>query len=164
MSSSDYIQKVFSADEIASSTDLGQSSTQDSNRNQVEIFIASEAISAGDLVSLDLAKANNGLRLLCVKVADGTDACPVGVAVAAAAADAKVEVVIKGIVEEAKTKGDVVNIAVGDALIVNTAGKLHAQAVDEGGSANFNLKPSVAVALEATTADGTSRVYIMKNF
>ena len=164
MSSSDYIQKIFAADEIASSVDLGQSSTQDSNRNQVEIFVASEAIAAGALVSLDLAKANNGLRLLSVKEADGTDACPVGVAVTAALSGAKVEVVIKGIVEEAKTKGDVVNIAVGDALIVNTGGKLHAQAVNEGGAATFNLKPTVAVALEATTADGTSRVYVMKNF
>ncbi len=52
MSSSDYIQKVFAADEIASSVDLGQDSTQDSNRNQVEIFVASEAIAAGALVSL----------------------------------------------------------------------------------------------------------------
>ena len=101
---------------------------------------------------------------MCVKEADGTDACPVGVAVTAAVSGAKVEVVIKGIVEEAKTKGDVISIAVGDALIVNTGGKLHAQAVDEGGAATFNLKPTVAVALEATTADGTSRVYVMKNF
>ena len=164
MSSSDYIQKVFSADEIASSTDLGQSSTQDSNRNQIEIFVASEAISAGDLVSLDLAKANNGLRLLCVKVADATDACPVGVAVAAAAENDKVEVTIKGIVEEAKVKADVVNVAVGDGLYCNTAGKLHAEKVAEGGSATFNTKVAAAVALEASSADGTSRVYIIKNF
>lgn len=165
MSSSDYIQKTYAADEIASSTDLGQSSTQDSNRNQVEIFVASETIAAGAAVSLDLAKTNNGLRLLAVKEADATDCVPVGICVDGAAAGEKVEVVIKGIVEEAKVKADSTNVAVGAALYFSSAaGKLSAQPIDEGGSGTFNLKAPCAVAIEASSADGTSRVYVLKNF
>ena len=154
MASSTYIQKLFANDELGGS--LGEDSVQDSNRNQVEIFLAGEAISAGAAVSLDLSQATNGEKLFVIKEADSTDACPIGVAVNAIASGDKGEVVIKGIVEEALTKGDVANIAVGDALSANTAdGKLEKAAAAE---------LHVAVALEATTADGTSRVYVVKNF
>ena len=165
MSSSDYIQKTYAADEIASSTDLGQSSTQDSNRNQVEIFVAGETIAAGAAVSLDLSKANNGLRLLVIKELDATDACPVGICVDGAASGEKVEVVVKGIVESALVDGSSTNVAVGDALYFGSAaGKLEAQPIDEGASATFNLKAPCAVAIEATSADAASRVYVIKNF
>jgi hypothetical protein len=156
MASSNYIQKIFAADEVAGSVDLGEGSTQDSNRNQVEIFLASEAITAGALVSLDLSQTTNGEKLFIIAEADATDACPVGVAVSAIAANAKGEVVIKGIVEEALTNGSATPIVVGDALTFSADGKLVKKA-----AAN---EPECAVALEAQAADGTSRVYVLKRF
>lgn len=154
MASSNYIQKIFSADELGGS--LGEDSVQDSNRNNVEIFLAGETITAGALVSLDLSQSTNGEKLFVIKEADATDACPIGVCVDGAAQDAKCEVVIKGIVEEALTDGDPTAIAVGDALTLSVDGKLVKKA-----AAN---SPECAVALEAQAADGTSRVYIVKRF
>lgn len=155
MASSNYIQKIFAADEVAGSVDLGQGSTQDSNKNQVEIFLASEAITAGALVSLDLSQTTNGEKLFIIALADATDACPVGVAVNAIAEGAKGEVVIKGIVEEALVNGTA-PVAVGDALTLSTDGKLIKKTAAE--------EPQCAIALEASSSDATSRVFVCKNF
>ena len=139
-----------------------------SNRRQSETFIASAAIAAGAVVSLDLSKSDNGDKALYVREAKSDDAnaaCPIGVAVNDADAAENVEIIIRGVVEEAKVKGDVVNVAVGDALVATgVLGKLHATAVAEGGAANFKLKAPVAIALEAISSDATARVFVVCNF
>lgn len=139
-----------------------------SNRRQSETFIASAAIAAGAVVSLDLSKSDNGDKALYVREAKSDDAnaaCPIGVAVNDAETAETVEIIIRGVVEEAKVKGDVTNVAVGDALVATgVLGKLHAIPIDEGGSAAFNLQAPVAIALEATSADATSRVFVVCNF
>jgi len=153
MASSTYIQKIYANDELGSS--VGEDSTQDSNRNQVEIFLAGENISAGALVSLDLSQATNGEKLFVIKEADGTDACPIGVAAVAISNGAKGEVVLKGIVEEAKVNGTVA-VAVGDVLTLSSAGKLVKKTAAE--------EPQCAIALEASSSDATSRVFVCKVF
>ena len=129
MATSTLIQKLFGADEIASSDDLGQSSTAVSNRQQTETFHCSEAITAGAAVALDVSQANNGLRSLVVAEADATDYVIVGVYTGGdnaddAEADTDIEVVIRGIVEEALVDGSGSAITAGDALFVGVDGKL----------------------------------------
>lgn len=169
MATSTLIQKLFGADEIASSDDLGQSSTQVSNRQQIEKFHCSEAITAGAAVALDVSQANNGLRSLVVAEADSTDYVIVGIYTggedaADAEADTDIDVVIRGIVEEALVDGSASSITAGDALFVGANGKLVSQEVDEDGSADFFLKAPAAIAMEDSTADETARVYVIKNF
>ena len=144
-----------------------------SNRRQSETFIASAAIAAGAVVSLDLSKSDNGDKALYVREAksdDATAACPIGVAVNDAEAAENVEIIIRGVVEEAKVKGDVVNVAVGDALVATgVLGKLHAQrfliASDGAGAVTFlNSRAPVAIALEAISSDATARVFVVCNF
>ena len=160
MATNTLIQKLFAVDEIG----VGESDNGVSNRRQIETYRATAAIAAGDAVAFDLTQTSNGLRAMCIKPANtGTTGSEIaiGVAESAIAVDAFGDVVLKGIVEEAKTKGDVVNIAVGDVLAATGAdGKLHAYAVDEGGAATFNLASYTAIALEAQTGDSTSRVLV----
>jgi hypothetical protein len=104
-----------------------------SNRRVEEIFIASSTISVGQWVALDLTVANSdGDKSLKVVPADGnaaagagitsTASVVVGVALTAAAAGGKVEVVTRGMVEASVTESGA-GINVGDALqISNTAG------------------------------------------
>lgn len=165
MATNTLIQKLFGADESG----VGEDSNAVSNRIQIEKFRCSEAITAGAAVSLDLSQSSNGERAMVVAMADGTDACAVGVYTGGAdAIDSTsgdyIDVVIKGIVEEALVDGSGTNIAVGDALYISSAGKLVAQEIDEGGAATLNLKAPVAIALEASTADETARVYVISNF
>jgi hypothetical protein len=170
MATNTLIQKLFAADEIASSTDLGQSSVQDSNRQCVERFHCSEVITAGATVALDLSQSSNGLRALVVAEADSADCIPVGIytggdAAADSVADTDIDVVIRGFVEEALVNGNTSNVDVGDALFLSANGILVNQRINEGGSGDFNLKSPVAIACETVTADGgTARVFVLKNY
>jgi len=162
MATNTLIQKLFGADESG----VGEDSNAVSNRVQHETFRAGEAISAGACVSMDVSASSNGERAMIVFEADSTDAVPVGVydGSADAAEGDYIRVCIKGIVEEALVNGSGTTVAVGDALYISSAGKLAAQEIDEGGAATLNLKPPVAIAMEASSSDGTSRVLVIKNF
>lgn len=167
MATNTLIQKLFANDESG----VGEDVIGSSDRRVIERFRASEVITAGATVSLDLSQTSNAEKSFIVALADGTDACPVGVFDASAdsgdpATDGTiyVDIVTRGIVEEALVDGSGTNVAVGDALFISSAGKLVAQAVDEGGAATFNLQAPVAIALEAQNADGTSRVYVISQF
>jgi len=164
MATNTLIQKLFGADESG----VGEDSNAVSNRVQHETFRAGEAITAGACVSLDVSASTNGERALIVFEADTADAVPVGVYdsdVDAAAGD-YIRVCVKGIVEEALTDGSGdTAIAVGDALIIGGAdGKLVPKIIDVSLAADYNLKPTVAIAMEASSADATSRVLVIKNF
>ena len=95
-----------------------------SNRRQVERFIASSAISAGDIVALDISKTADGDKSLFVVQADtgdGLTTLTIGVALEDAAANEDLNVVIRGFVKDANvaTGG-----AIGDRIVgSNTAGR-----------------------------------------
>lgn len=186
MATNTLIQKLFASDE----TGVGEDSNAVSNRQQIEKFRATEAITAGATVSLDVSQTSNGLRGLCVAEADGTDYVPVGVyqgynsmdeaAVIAgtktpqdAASGDFIDIVLRGIVEKALTKGNVVNIAAGDRLTMSTDGKLvkvdsfRTDLGDGTGTTTGAVAQSphvVAIAMEAQTGDNSSRVFVLKSW
>tara|TARA_R110002110_G_scaffold83646_2_gene217210 strand:+ start:3828 stop:4340 length:513 start_codon:yes stop_codon:yes gene_type:complete len=170
MATNTLIQKLFAVDEVG----VGEESTLDSNRQQIETFRCGEAIAAGATVSLDVSQASNGLRAMCVSEADAADYIPVGIAVSAGAIDSFIEITIRGIVEEAKVKGDVVTVAAGDRLVIGTAGKLEKapsyrsdQKEGNGGAgigAVTQQNLIVAIAMEAQAGDATSRVFVLNNY
>ena len=169
MATNTLIQKLFAVDEVG----VGEDSTLDSNRQQLEMFRCGEAISAGACVSLDLSQTSNGLRAMCVAEADAADYIPVGIAVSAGAIDSFIEITLRGIVEEALTKGDVVGITAGDALVISSAGKLEkapSYRTDLGDGTGTTAgavliqQTIVAIAMEAQAADATSRVFVLNNY
>jgi predicted RecA/RadA family phage recombinase len=131
MATSSLIQYLEGTDAAGTTLGLGPS-----NRRVEEVFIASSAIAVGQWVALDLTVAlSDGDKSLKVAPADGNggaaagppaitslNSVVVGVAISAAAAGARVEVVTRGMVEASVTESGA-GIAVGDALqISNTAG------------------------------------------
>ena len=96
-----------------------------SNRRQVERFIASAAIAAGDVVCLDISKTADGDKSLFVTKANtgaGATTLTIGIALdAATAANDEINVVVRGFVKDANvaTGG-----AIGDRIVgSNTAGR-----------------------------------------
>jgi hypothetical protein len=125
------------------------------SRRSVQTFIASAAIAARDAVAYDFSQSVDGDKALYVLKSDtgtATSKCFAGVSLDTAAAGEKVRVVVRGIVE--------VNVdgstAAGSILQVgSTAGRLDIRtvAINEGGSATFNLFDIAAHATEADTAN-----------
>jgi hypothetical protein len=128
-----------------------------SNRFQVETFLASAAIAADAIVSLDLAQTSDVDKALYVITAasgTATRTCVVGAATeSAAAAGAKVKVLTKGLYTVA-VDGSGTAVAAGDGLCLS-GGKL--VKVTSG-------KPVFAVACEAVTTDTTALVYFPPRF
>ncbi len=127
------------------------------NRRQVETFIASEDIVAGDALSLDLAQAADGDKAIHVMKADtGTQAkrCGVGIALRDAAAGDTVDVCIGGMAE-AKVKA---GTGVGESLSIfnTTAGVLEPYQ-------NTFEDPILAIA-GAAEAGGKAIVFVIKQF
>jgi hypothetical protein len=172
MATNTLIQKLFAVDE----TGVGEDSTNDSNRQQIETFRCTEVISAGATVSLDLSQANNGLKALCVQEADATDYIPFGIY--ASDSDSAigdfVDITIRGIVEEALTDGSGTAIVAGDRLVVSTSGKLvqapsyRSDQKEGNGGAGIGAVTQqnliVAIAMEAQASDATSRVFVLNNY
>ena len=129
MATSDLIQKLYASDESG----VGEDGVTMSNRRRIERFRVSEQITAGATVSLDVSQSDNGQRAMVVALADASDYIPVGVfdsdddsanPADADVGDVFINVVTRGIVEEALTDGSGTAIAAGDRLTVDTAGKL----------------------------------------
>ena len=97
MATNTLIQKLYGKDESG----VGEGEASQSNRRQIETFIASAAIVAGDAVAFDLSQTSDGLKTMRVLKADtdaATSKCFVGVALEAAAAEGdRVDVCIAGI-------------------------------------------------------------------
>ena len=172
MATNTLIQKLFGSDE----TGVGEDSNAVSNRIVTEKFLASEAISAGATVSLDVSQSSNGQRAMIVAEADASDYVPVGIyagSVDAASGD-YIDVILRGIVEEALVDGSGTAITAGDRLYVSTAGKLvkapsyrSDQKEGSGGAGAGAVTQQVhvvAIALEASSSDASSRVFVLKNF
>jgi len=126
----------------------------DSNRRQIETFIAADAINQYDAVSFDLANATDAMKVTLVRrgmiTADAN--CCIGIAQKTVAAGERVDVVTCGITEanvEAAT-------VAGDRLYMNTVGQLAVYA------AAITL-PIVAHACEADTAN-IATVIFLKQF
>ena len=127
------------------------------NRSQVETFLASEAIAAGDLVSMDLSKLNDGDKALYVSKADtgtATDTCAIGFALNAAALGEKVDVTIAGIHVSANVDG--ATVAGSKLCAGSTAGRAAIYV-------NTDVLPIVAIACEADTAN-VATVFVLKQF
>jgi len=172
MATSTLIQKLFGSDE----TGVGEDSNAVSNRVQTEKFLAVEAITAGATVSLDVSQASNGQKAMIVAEADAADYIPVGIYAGTtdAAIGDFIDVILRGIVEEALVDGSGTAITAGDRLYVSTNGKLvkapsyrSDQKEGSGGAGAGAVTQQVhvvAIALEASSSDATSRVFVLKNF
>tara|TARA_R110000824_G_scaffold35269_3_gene110758 strand:- start:1876 stop:2340 length:465 start_codon:yes stop_codon:yes gene_type:complete len=133
------------------------------SKSSYEWFFASVAVTVGQVCSLNLALAD-GNRALYVVPADAasTDkSTPVGVAMNAAAAGAKIRLCVAGYCESALVNG---STAKGDLLQIGaTPGTLAIRptSVNEGGAATLSLLQVFASALEADTA-GKGDIWIYK--
>ena len=161
MATQNLLQRLDQASETTGS------SADASNRRIEEEFIASEAITAGDFVCLDLSKSDDSDKILFVKKLTSTAATNlcVGVAIAAAAEDANVRVCIRGMISANVDTG----VAQGDRLVASSsAGRAEVYAdvtIVEGGSATktVSFKPIVAFAVGAE-ADNFATVYVYPQF
>jgi hypothetical protein len=194
MSTVRYIQKVFSADETQATNSDGSanpsyqvdnlSSATQSGRQQVEVFRASEAITAGDAVCFDFAQTIIAEMFGAVKKLDSGAAntsvfC--GIAAESAAADDFVKVVVAGLAPNANVA---TGVAKGDYLILSsTAGRIEKQdevtlTVDGTGAlATSGLSPvsqtvlaggatqavKCAIALEAESSNAAD-VWVIKSY
>ncbi len=171
MATNTLIQKLFGSDESG----VGEDSNAVSNRVVTEKFRCSEAITAGATVSLDISQASNGQRSMIVAEADGSDYVPVGIY--AGSSDAVsgdyIDIILRGIVEEALVDGSGTAVTAGDRLAVSSNGKLVKSAqfrtdLGDGTGTTTGAVASpdhvVAIALEAQSGDATSRVFVLKNF
>lgn len=161
MATQNLLQRLDQASETTGSSDNA------SNRRIEEVFIASEAITAGDFVCLDLSKSADSDKLLFVKKLTSTAATNlcVGVAIATAAEDANVRVCIRGMISANVDSG----VAQGDILVASsTAGRAEVYAdvtIEESGSATktVSFKPIVAFAV-ALESGNFATVYVYPKF
>ena len=132
------------------------------SRRTEQTFVASAAISAKDAVAYDFSQSVDGDKALYVIKADidtATSKCFAGIALADAAAGELVRVCVRGICE-----ANVAGATVAGSLLQvgSTAGQLDVRtvAVDEGGSATFNLYDIAAHACEAD-ATNVATVFVV---
>ena len=129
-----------------------------SARRQIETYIASEAIAAGNLVALDITKTDDSDKCLHIVKAnsnDGITVVAVGFAIdAALAAGDPVQVTVAGLHESANVHA---NTAAGDRMVASTtAGRAHIYTGAES-------IPVIAYAIEADTANYAG-VIVIKQF
>ena len=130
-----------------------------SNRRQVETFLAGGAIAKGDWVALDTSQTGADRALFVVEaagVAITGNAAAMGVALADAAADERIDVVVAGYVAEANVAGATV---AGDALVgpIGTAGEA---AIEVPGTTTGAV---CGIALDADTSN-VAPVMVVKRF
>ena len=136
---------------------LNKGDTYPSNRRQVETFIASGTIAAGDAVAFDLAQADDGDKFLYVVRLDSADTkanCFVGIALGFVGTSGdKLEVVVSGPAVANVATG----VAQGNALEASaTGGRLAAYA-------NTSVSAIAAVAGAAEAAN-KALVIVKKQF
>ncbi len=161
MATQNLLQRLDQASETTGS------SVDASNRRIEEVFIASEAITAGDFVCLDLSKSADSDKVLFVKELTATAATNlcVGVAITTAAIGENVRVCIRGMISANVATG----VAQGDRLVASsTAGRAEKyadQTIEESGSATVTVsfKPIVAFAV-ALESGNFATVYVYSQF
>jgi hypothetical protein len=130
-----------------------------SNRRQVETFIAGGAIAEGDWVALDNSQTGADRALYVVEaagVATKGNAAAMGVALADAAANERIDIVVSGYVAKA---GVAAATVAGDALIgpIGTAGRAE---IEVPGTTTGAV---CGIALEADTANFAA-VMVVKRY
>ena len=146
------------------------SSVNASDRRIEEVFIASEAIAAGDFVTLDLSKSDDSDKALHVKKLNSgatiTSLC-VGVAIAAAAAAGdNIRICVRGMISANVATG----VAQGDRLIGSSTGGRAAVApefltVTGGAGAGTKVQQQHIVAIAVSAESGNAAtVYVLPNF
>lgn len=130
-----------------------------SNRAQTETFLASAAITAGDLVEFDAAQTDSDRVLYvkqCVGVPTKGSAAVCGIALETVAAGARVKCTVAGYHEGANVAAAT---TAGDALVgpIGTAGRAEIEVPGTTTGAVF------AIALEADTAN-VADVWVVKRF
>ena len=133
-----------------------------SNRRQVERFIASSAVAAGDIVCLDITKTALGEKGLFVLPADRSSSdkvVAIGFAIAAAAANEEVDVTVAGLHKDAAV---VTAIAAGARLVApDVAGGGTAGRAEEY-TASLSVPP-IAYCLK-TASGNQADVFVIKQF
>lgn len=148
-------------------TGVGKST---SHRSSVEVFLAASTVAVGDAVAFDLSQSVDGDKTLYVVKADtdvSTAWAVVGVVIGSAESDgsltagSKIKVATSGVVR-ANVDGSTV---AGSKLTVGaTAGQLAlAPTIDEAGAATWAVRPVVAIAIEADTAN-YAKVLFLRQF
>lgn len=157
MATSTLLQKLDKAvDPLVTGTTGSVPTTMD--RSQTEWFIAGAAIALGDWVAFDATQASVSDRTLvvlpCANVALG-NALTVGVALAAVASGARVQVVISGLAPKAKVIAAVGAAGVPLAIVANT--------VSAEANVAANIAAPCGVSLEASAA-GFAACWVYKYF
>jgi len=156
MATSTLIQKLFASDESG----VGEDSIKVSNRQEMETFFASEAISDGDLVCLDISKTSDGDKMSYVKKlkADaGLTAVGIGIAdqtISSNEVGNQIRVVIKGFKAGA-------NVATGAAIGERIVGTSTAGRGDV--LANSSTLPALAYVVTTASANAAD-VIVIKQF
>jgi hypothetical protein len=163
MATNTTLQYLETTGEDAFGASVGLGATV-SNRRQVETFIASGAITAGQIVGFDTSKTG-AARVQSVTpvavIANGNGlAC--GVALADASVGDRVDVVVAGYVDKVNCHGAVV---LGNLLTAGTGGTVGAA----DGRVDTDIAPAFGIALGASglSADGyvnPAPAYIYKHF
>jgi hypothetical protein len=157
MASSTLLQKLDKVTDPLVAGTVGSTDTT-MDRSQSEWFIAGAAIALGDWVAFDATQTAIPDRVLvvlpCANVALG-NALTVGVAKAAAASGARVQVVISGVVSKAKVVAGVAAAGVPLAIVANT--------VSAEANVAANIAPPCGVSLEASAA-GFAACWVYKYF
>jgi hypothetical protein len=147
------------------------SSVNASDRRIEEVFIASEAIAAGDFVTLDLSKSDDSDKALHVKKLNSgatvTSLC-VGVAIAAAAAAGdNIRICVRGMISANVDN----NVDQADRLIASFTGGRAVVApefltVTGGAGAGTKVQQQhiVAIAVSASGVTNVATVYVLPNF
>lgn len=133
------------------------SGVSSSFRRQIESFIAAEAITANDLVAVDLSQTEDGDKALYVVQADtgtATDKLAVGFALADAASGEVVEVTVAGIHVSANVAG--ATVAGSPLAVGSTAGQAAVYTAAD-------LNPIIGYATEAD-ATNVATVFVIKQF
>ena len=139
-----------------------QATIDSSNRRQVETYLASAAIAAGDAVCFDASKTNASDKALYVLKAStnaATSKCFVGIAIeAAAAAGDRIKVCISGIC--------IANITAANAASagVNLMISSHPAAGELADYSAGSVLQNVGISCEARDGDGQATVMIFKQF
>ena len=153
MATNTLIQKLYGKDESG----VGEGEASQSNRRQVETFIASAAIVAGDVLAFDLSQTSDGLKMMRVIKADtdaATSKCFVGVALEAAAAEGdRVDVCISGICTALVHSGG----GVGKPLMISAEGGKFQDYAD-------NSVLSIAAHCASAVVGGVATVVVHKQF
>ena len=155
---------------LDAAADTTGSSVNASDRRIEEVFIASEAIAAGDFVTLDLSKSDDSDKALHVKKLNSgatiTSLC-VGVAIAAsAAAGDNIRICVRGMISANVATG----VAQADRLVASSTGGRAEVApefltVTGGAGAGTKVQQQHIVAIAVSAESGNAAtVYVLPNF